>query len=1030
MKDNSGSKRKTKFIISILLLSLAVIIFTGAVSAANGDNIYVNNATGNDSWNGQSPTHTTGTTGPKLSIKNATGTVNTNGTVHIADGIYTGENDTDITIDNNMTIIGESQLGTIIDAQGSSGIFTINHGFTVTIQNLTLQNGKSSHGGAIYNDGGTLTISNCTFNQNTAPDGGALYNDEGNITVNGSKFTGNNATDTYESAGGAIYNAGNASVNNSKFTENISYLGGAIRSREGTLTVTNSDFTNNTAMDKGGAIWDYHGDLTVTNSIFTHNNATLGGGAIYTVEGNLTVTNSTFNRNNATAGFNGGAISNYHGTLIVTGSNFTENNAYYSGGAISIQISNLTLINSTFTGNTAKTSGGAISNNGGTLKVTSSTFTGNHVNNGIACIGGAIFNYQGNSTVTNSNFTNNTAPDGGALYNDEGNLTVTGSTFKENSATSILVEFEVIGDLGGKGGAIYNSGNLNVTGSTFKENTANSAVVKVVVTGDIGGDGGAIYNAQGSTLTVNNSNFESNNATRNGGALFTNGTMNVNVNFNRIVGNNASHGSAIYSNFSSVNAENNWWGSNLDPSKISNLIIVNGGSVDADPWMVLTVKANPNSLQVSGKSTLTMDLLHDSNGTYHDPKYGHVPDGLPVTFTATKGTINPSSSTLHNLSATSTFTASTSGVATVTAKVDNQTVPIQITIGSTKTTVTPVSGYATQTITLKATVTGSTVNEGQVQFKVGNITAGTAKIKNGVATLNWKVPTNWKPGQYTITTNYLGTSKYMASNGTSTFTLKPYPNLAYWQSINKGTHYYGDTIHYYLTIENHGPETISFSIYSKLPSGLKYVSAKTNRGSYKSNTWNTGTLKAGQTAKLDITAIVNKVGTITVKSTMTMSTWKGPCAIMTNSFNVPKAVPYAQLLKSSKDIKKYYETHNGRLPKSIKVAGQTLSMAQLLQLYTTATINFSKKNTKPIIITAVAKAPYPGVIYVSGELYNYVTIARNINTFINNKKRAPNYAQTRLGNIPFSKLVYMYAKVVNFYGKQNRLPNYVTTYKI
>ncbi|HEY0196376.1 MAG TPA: pseudomurein-binding repeat-containing protein, partial [Methanobacterium sp.] len=90
----------------------------------------------------------------------------------------------------------------------------------------------------------------------------------------------------------------------------------------------------------------------------------------------------------------------------------------------------------------------------------------------------------------------------------------------------------------------------------------------------------------------------------------------------------------------------------------------------------------------------------------------------------------------------------------------------------------------------------------------------------------------------------------------------------------------------------------------------------------------------------------------------------------------------------------------------------------------------NKNNKKPISVTAVGKAPYPRGIYTTGELYNYLSIAKKIQTFINKKKRAPNYAQTTLGKISFSKLVYMYSKVINFYGKQKRLPKYVATYKI
>ncbi len=64
---------------------------------------------GNDDWNGESPTYQSGIIGPKYSIKNATGTVNNNGQINIANGQYTGIDNTQITINKNMTINGESQ---------------------------------------------------------------------------------------------------------------------------------------------------------------------------------------------------------------------------------------------------------------------------------------------------------------------------------------------------------------------------------------------------------------------------------------------------------------------------------------------------------------------------------------------------------------------------------------------------------------------------------------------------------------------------------------------------------------------------------------------------------------------------------------------------------------------------------------------------------------------------------------------------------------------------------------------------------
>ena len=193
----------------------------GNVSAASGDTIYVNgNSTlGNDDWNGESATYQSGIIGPKYSIKNATGTVNTNGQIYIANEQYKGINNTQITIDKNMTINGESQTDTIINGTGTNWIFHINPGIYVTINNLTLTNTTTNNGGAIYNDGGTLTVNNSTFTSNTA-----------------------------NYSGGAIYNYGTLTVNNSTFTSNTARCMVVLSTMYGTVTVNDSTFTSNTAI--------------------------------------------------------------------------------------------------------------------------------------------------------------------------------------------------------------------------------------------------------------------------------------------------------------------------------------------------------------------------------------------------------------------------------------------------------------------------------------------------------------------------------------------------------------------------------------------------------------------------------------------------------------------------------------------------------------------------------------------------------------------------------------------------------------
>ena len=398
-------------LIPLILITLTVLFFASTVSAAD-EAIYVNGSYGNDSWDGQ--TWQTA----KLTIQNATETVSSNGVVTIADGVYSGSGNTNITINKNMTIQGLNQDKTIIDGNGTSWIFNITSGTNVTLAKLIIINAKATNGGAIYNKG-ISTITDTTFIGNEATGyGGAIYN-QYKMIVTDSTFLNNKAVN-----GGAIMNGGTLTVTGSSFLGNTATHndGGAIYT-EGTLNVTSSTFTSNVATRYGGAIYNYE-TLTVTSSNFNSNSATENGGAIYN-KGISTITDSTFPSNYVIDDC-GGAIYNDK-TLIVDGSTFTYNNALYEGGAIF---------------------------NRKTATVTGSTFTSNSVTDGN---GGAIYNGD-KLTVTDSNFSYNTAENGGAIYNNN-NLIANSSTFFRNNAHD-------------EGGAIYSEGDVTMHFNRIVANTA------------------------------------------------------------------------------------------------------------------------------------------------------------------------------------------------------------------------------------------------------------------------------------------------------------------------------------------------------------------------------------------------------------------------------------------------------------------------------------------------------------------------------------------------------------------------------
>ncbi|MGH7129390.1 MAG: CSLREA domain-containing protein, partial [Planctomycetaceae bacterium] len=115
------------------------------------------------------------------------------------------------------------------------------------------------------------------------------------------------------SGGGILNDGGTLTVTNSTFSGNSAGYGGGIRNDNGTLIVTNSTFSGN--YGSSGGIHNNAGTLTVTDSTFSGNTGYGYGGGIVSA-GPTTVTNTTFSANNASYG--GGIANDYGGTLTVT----------------------------------------------------------------------------------------------------------------------------------------------------------------------------------------------------------------------------------------------------------------------------------------------------------------------------------------------------------------------------------------------------------------------------------------------------------------------------------------------------------------------------------------------------------------------------------------------------------------------------------------------------------------------------------------------------------------------------------------
>jgi uncharacterized repeat protein (TIGR01451 family) len=747
--DSTGVKYVKKQLILVIGVLLLGFIFLGASSAANladptaddktafksvknakasPANIYVNVNTGNDGWDGTSPTYTSGTIGPKKTIKSGISVSNSGGNLNIASGTYK-EHQLDVKV--SLNILGQAQSNTIVDATQSNYIFHIYSGYTVTMSNLTFQNGKQSSGddgGGIYNEG-TLTLNSCIIQNNAAGngssgesggDGGAIYN-KGSLNLANCTLNNNNSGNGHDATpsdygksggnGGAIYNEGTCTLQTCDLHNNHTGSGGEA-----------SGIKHGSSGGNGGAIYST-GTLTMNGCTFETNYTGKGGdshesqsggnggygGALYFTGTKLTITNCTYDSNYAGNGGNASGIEDakdggYGGTI-------------YNNGPATMSTSEIKNSHAGTGGSSDESMDAGDGGHGGAIYNTNSLMlsdctiqkniagkggkgTGELSDAGNAGNGGGIYNTN-SLTLDNCQFSDNfsgqggtsksdsarAGGDGGALYNT-GTMKISGCEIYGNHASGGVIQRHLVGAVGGNGGnggAIYNSGTANIDTSNIYQNKAGRPGDKSAT----GGSGGAIYNS--GTLSVTQCVMYRNNAgtlgkvnSKNGlgGTLYSNSTKNTVVQFCQIIN---SRPQTVYlktASSSTVKLQNNWWGSNTEPKdKITGTASTTSYYT---PWLELSISANPSNVNINENSTVTADLITNSNNENTYQKYNmYVPNGIKIIFAAKSGTVKPGlSSTLKGASNT-TFTAgSTTGRAMVFAHLDNQNVYATIKIGT------------------------------------------------------------------------------------------------------------------------------------------------------------------------------------------------------------------------------------------------------------------------------------------------------------------------------------------------------------
>jgi hypothetical protein len=194
-------------------------------------------------------------------------------------------------------------------------------------------------------------------------------------------------------------------------------------------------------------------------------------------------------------------------------------------------------------------------------------------------------------------------------------------------------------------------------------------------------------NVNGFMLSGGTPTITANSIIDNTTGVLVNGTSTAALHYNRIFNNSAN---GLDQTAGTVDAENNWWGCSdgpNDPNGLCDTVVSTGGTVDFNPWLVLTLTLSPNTINQCETSGLTGTLNINSDNVDQSPN--HIPNatspatappripGTMITFSAVApfATVSgPNPRPLVDGSATTTARPScVPGDSNITATVDNQT---------------------------------------------------------------------------------------------------------------------------------------------------------------------------------------------------------------------------------------------------------------------------------------------------------------------------------------------------------------------
>ena len=230
------------------------------------------------------------------------------GVIAVKGGTYTGSGNRNVQINNKEVTIMPKSDGDHVTFSGDhttlgymtvapSYFLTVGSNSKLIIEDITIT-GYFADSALKFTAGSEGYISDCEFNKIKNPAG---YGSCGNpINAQNSNLALDGCT--FEENGPTLFKNTIVNIDDCTFTSNYGNYGGAINADSSTyLNVTNSEFSDNTAVEQGGAI--YATNLELHSTEFYGNFANLGGAVYITSQSDslINITYCVFDTNSATS---------------------------------------------------------------------------------------------------------------------------------------------------------------------------------------------------------------------------------------------------------------------------------------------------------------------------------------------------------------------------------------------------------------------------------------------------------------------------------------------------------------------------------------------------------------------------------------------------------------------------------------------------------------------------------------------------------------------------------------------------------